>query len=142
MVPNEDGKEEKIEMCRPDKGNQIMGVIAAAGGNMDGQLKRFQDKLDIWLSRIDDGHLPCKAVWTWTAFFGTIWSTIVYALPDTTITLKKFGKLMRPVFVRLLSRIGVNRNMHCNWVFAHKDFSGAWNAELLPRTNYYTYEFP
>ena len=87
-----------------------MGVIAAADGNMNGQLKRFQDKLDVWLTRIDDGHLPRKAVWT--AFFGTIWRTITYALPATTITLKQFGKLMRPVFLRLLSRLGVNRNMH------------------------------
>ena len=42
----------------------------------------------------------------------------------TTITLKQFGKLMQPVFLRILSRIGVNRNMHRSWVFAHKDFQG------------------
>jgi hypothetical protein len=121
-VPNEGGNEEKIELCKPDEGKKLMGVIAAADGNMTGQLKRFQDKLDVWLTRIDDGHLPRKAVWT--AFFGTIWRTIAYALPATTITIKQFGKLMRPVFLRLLSRLGVNRNMHRTWVFAHKDFQG------------------
>jgi hypothetical protein len=70
-VTNEGGNKEKIEIFRPDKGKKIMGVIAAADGNMTGQLKRFQDKLDAWLTRIDDGHPPRKAVWT--AFFGTIW---------------------------------------------------------------------
>ena len=47
-------------MCRPDTGKKLMGVIAAADGNMNGQLKRFQDTLDVWLTRIDDGHLPPK----------------------------------------------------------------------------------
>jgi hypothetical protein len=57
-VPNKDGNEEKIEMCQLYTGNKLMGVIAAADGNMNGQLKRFQDKLDVWLTHIDDGHLP------------------------------------------------------------------------------------
>ena len=88
-IPNEGGNEEKIELFKPDEGKKLMVIIAAADGNMNGQLKRFQEKLDVWLTRINDGHLPRKAVWT--AFFGTIWQTIAYALPATTITLKKFG---------------------------------------------------
>ena len=73
-------------------------------------------------TKIDDGHLPRRAVWT--AFFGTIWRTIAYALPVTTLTLKECGDLMRPVFVRLLSKLVVNRNMHRTWVFVHQDFQG------------------
>ena len=55
-----------------------------------------------------------------------IWNTIVYAyaLPVTTISMEECGDLMRPIFVRLISKVGVNRNMHRSWVFAHQHFQG------------------
>ena len=31
---------------------------------------------------------------------------------------------MRPIFMRLLSKVGVNRNMHWSWLFALQDFQG------------------
>ena len=57
-VPNEAGKEEKIKMCHPEQGKKLMGVIAAADGNMMGQIKRFEDKLEEWLVKIED-FLAC-----------------------------------------------------------------------------------
>jgi hypothetical protein len=38
--------------------------------------------------------------------------------------MKECGDLMQTVFMRLLSKLGVNRNMHRDWVFAHQDFQG------------------
>ena len=49
---------------------------------------------------------------------------LLYALPVTTISMEEYGDLMRPIFMRLLSKVGVNRNMHRSWVFAHQDFQG------------------
>ena len=121
-VPNEVGDEEEIQMCHPEQGKKLMGVIAAADGNMVGQIKRFEDKLEEWLVKIEDGNLPRKSAWT--AFWGTIWRTLTYAIPATTMTRKECIALMKPFYLRLLSRLGVNRNMHRSWVFAHKDFQG------------------
>ena len=119
-VPTEDGLENKIKRFRPSKGKKLMGVYAAADGNMRSQLRHFKHKLEEWLTKIEDGHIPRRAVWT--AFFRTIWCTIVYALPVTTLTMTECGNLMRPIFVRLLSKVGFNRYMHRDWVFAHQDF--------------------
>jgi hypothetical protein len=121
-VPTEDGLEKKIKCCRPSKGKKLMGVYAAADGNMRSQIRHCKHKLEEWFTKIEDGHLPRRAVWT--AFFGTIWSTIVCALPVTTLTMKECGNIMRPIFVYLLSKVGANRNMHRDWVFAHQDFQG------------------
>ena len=81
-------------MCHPEQGKKLMGVIAAADGNMVGQIKRFEDKLEEWLVKIEDGNLPRKSAWT--AFWGKIWRTLTYAIPATTMTMKECAALMKP----------------------------------------------
>ena len=77
-----------------------MGLYAAADGNMKSQIRHLKHKLDEWLTKIEDEHLPRGAVRA--SFFGTIWQTIIYALPVTTISMEECGDLMRPIFMRLL----------------------------------------
>ena len=69
-----------------EQGKDTYGVYADAYGNMRSKTRHFRHKLEEWLTKIEDGHLPRRAVWT--DFFGTIWRTIVHALPVTTLTMK------------------------------------------------------
>ena len=61
-VPTEDGLENKIKRCRPSNGKKLMGVYASVDGDMRSQLRHFKHKLEEWLTKIEDGHLPRRAV--------------------------------------------------------------------------------
>ena len=61
-VPAEDGSKQKIKCCRPSKGKKLMGVYAAADGNMKLQIQHLKHKLEEWLTEIEDGNLPRGAV--------------------------------------------------------------------------------
>ena len=100
-VPLEYGSVKKIKFFWPSTGKKLRGVYAAADRNMKSQLQHLKHKIDECLTEIEDGHLPRGSLWT--AFFGTIWRTIMYALPVTTIPMVECGDLMRPIFVRLIS---------------------------------------
>ena len=84
-------------------------------------LSRKGDSLAyVRIGRIKDGHLPRKALWK--AFFGTIWRSIAYALPATTLSKKEFHSLLRPFYHTLLSYLGVNQKMNRQWVYVHPQF--------------------
>ena len=73
------------------------------------------EKSKKWASKIESGHLPRPLVDFALRF--TLWKTLSYPLPATTLTPEECHEIMKPAMNAALPKMGVNRNFP--WILVH-----------------------
>ena len=99
-----------------------MGVFTELDGSNKYQLEELRDKVEIWVNLIFNGYLHRRLVWK--AFWGAIWSTVVYPLPVTTLTEEQGEWITKELYRKSLPEIGVNRIFPWAYCRASKRVTG------------------
>jgi hypothetical protein len=76
-VPMLEGQEE-IELLPADKGTETLGVFTAPDGNSQDHLAKISDKVQTWVARIKNGHLPVS--FNWTSYIFQLWVGVRYGI--------------------------------------------------------------
>lgn len=86
----------------------MVGVRQAVDGNMTEQLDVLKEKANDWGDLIKHGWIPRN--YAWQGLRQTIWPSLRYPLPATTMTRKEGAEVVGPLYHRILPSLGANRN--------------------------------
>ena len=85
-----------------------LGVTCEPFGQMTNQVESMLEKSKRWASKIEAGHLPRALVDL--ALRLTLWKTLCYPLPATTLSIEQCHTIMKPALTAALPKMGVNRH--------------------------------
>jgi hypothetical protein len=93
-VPNENGEPTEIRQSPPHTGEVALGILFSPTGDMSDEINYLRDKATKWAEKIRKSHLSHYEAWT--ALRTTIFKTIQYALPSTTLTKSEMRQIISP----------------------------------------------
>jgi hypothetical protein len=120
-VPMLDG-EEGIELCHASKGTETLGVFTAPDGNSQDHLAKITDKVQTWIARIKNGHLPVS--FNWTSYIFQLWTGVHYGIGALPADQDELDGFLQESYRDMLPNLGVNRNIMRGWCTLHRSFLG------------------
>ena len=121
-VPVPDGPDALIKQKDVHACEETLGVWSCPAGSEDKQYKKITDRVEKWTSRTSNGHLPAR--YAWVSYKLKLWPGIRYGLSTMATPLKVAAKLLSTYNYRMLSFLGVNRNIKKEWRTIPRAFGG------------------
>lgn len=82
-VMNLDGVVELVPKLKYNDTRDVMDVVQALSGTMDGQIKKLNNTISSWTSLLTNGYLHIRLVWR--GFWGKLCPALRYLLPATSL---------------------------------------------------------
>jgi hypothetical protein len=100
---------------------KALGIWSSIDGEDDAHVKHnMTDRLEKWIDKMRNGHLPAKL--GWIAYCFKLWTGVRYGLASlATFLLVAKGVLKQQNF-KLLAFLGVNCNVKREWRTLHRAF--------------------
>ena len=92
---------------------ETLGLWSCPAGTEDKQYGKITDHVEKWTSRTSNGHLT--AHYAWVSYKLKLWPGIRYGLSTMATPLKVTVELLSLYNFRMLSSLGVNRNIKREW---------------------------
>ena len=108
-VTNPDGIVECIPKLNYNETREVMGVVQAPSGTMEGQITKLRNTISKWTPLLTNGYLHRRLVWR--GFWGKLWPALRYPLPATNLSPAQSKKLLIPLYKILLPKLGVASTM-------------------------------
>jgi hypothetical protein len=102
------GDRKILKQLEPFEGATTLGVDIAADGNNLSQYRKMKEASIIWADQIRTGKLKRHEVHL--ALHSTLWKTLSYPLPCTTLSKRQCEEIMAPALHQALPAMGVCRN--------------------------------
>jgi hypothetical protein len=102
------GDRKILKRLEPFEGATTLGVDIAADGNNLSQYRKMKEASIIWADQIRTGKLKRHEVHL--ALHSTLWKTLSYPLPCTTLSKRQCEEIMAPALHQALPAMGVCRN--------------------------------
>ena len=131
-----DGQLDELEMTIPQIGGDVaaitqlqasqatenLGLLAAPDGNPQLQFDELGKKMDKWTERIKDGHLPARS--NWLSYQCQLWPGLRYGLGASAATIDQLEKGLGSRDHKLLSQLGICRNIPVDLRYLPSYFGG------------------
>lgn len=95
FVTNPDGIVESIPKLDYNETREVMGVVKAPSGTMEGQISKLKNTISKWIPLLTNGYLHRRLVWR--GFWGKLWPALRYPLPATTLSSTQSKQLLTPL---------------------------------------------
>ncbi len=117
-----------IEHHKMSHSVKSLGVFTSpSGGHLD-HLAYIRDRMSEWLSRMLNGHLP--TLLAWMSYQHQLWARLRYGLGTLTNDLSSGQTCLEDMDFKLLSILGVNRNIRKGWRRIPHTFGGIGLLDL------------
>ena len=107
-IETDNGTRENIEYKYPSDSTKAVGVWQDLIGTSSKQVKELVDKVKKIHIAMEASPVPRHLAWI--GLKQSIWKSIEYVLPATTMTCKEAALLAKELYRPLLPKLGVNRN--------------------------------
>jgi hypothetical protein len=104
-VKNEEGIPTNIKQCPPFSGEIALGIAFSPTGSMTDEVTHLRNKTTNWAQKIAKANLTTYEAWT--ALRTTIFKTIEYALPATSLSKQDVHRIISPALNTGLSKAGI-----------------------------------
>ena len=121
-VTNPDGIVESIPKLDYNETREVMGVVQAPSGTMEGQISKLKNTISKWTPLLTNGYLHRRLVWR--GFWGKLWPALRYPLPATTLSSTQSKQLLTPLYKILLPKLGVTSAMPVAYRVATEKYYG------------------
>ena len=128
-VPQSSGNSIPIEQVPVDVSKWTLGVGTNPFGDCLKQLMVIHEKIEVWTNILTAGIIPAN--WAWVSYFQQLYPQVKYGLGcNASLVADLMGQEskvqpLRKVYRKMLSYIGVNRNIKAGWRHHHPTFGGS-----------------
>ena len=123
------GHSKTIERLDVSDARRTLGVRLAPDGNNDAEVQFLTERAKDWADRVRTGHLPRRLVWE--SMNTTIFKSLQYPLPATTLSREQCRAIMAPLLAQGLSASGIVRTMPRVVVHGPIKFQGLGVSDLF-----------
>jgi hypothetical protein len=116
------GEKKLLTRVEVTESRETLGICLAPDGNMCGQFAKLHKLAKEWVDMMQAGKLNGKEIWT--ALKTTIWRTMAYSLPVTTMSRNQWETIMSTLLKFALSAMGICRHFPRDIVFAPVQYIG------------------
>ena len=110
LIPLPDGRKVPIKQLDVNQSEKMLGVWSCADGDDTAHFtKRVLPKLDAWISRTTNGHLPAKL--NWMSYKFKLWPGLRYGLATLSTPLSVAQTILGNCDYKILPLLGVNRHV-------------------------------
>lgn len=106
FIPDRNGIMQMIENLSPSQATMVVGVVQAADGDMDEQVKVLKAITDNIGACINKGYLPRALVWQ--SLHSQVWPSICYPLAAMMIMKEESEEITKYLYSQLLPSGGAN----------------------------------
>ena len=122
FVPMPDGSYEQITREDVFTSKKTLGVWdCPAGGNAE-HLKQMHDKMDVWIQRMKNGHVPSHMAWV--AYRLQLWAGLRYGIGTMTNDVEAAIDCFENLDYEMLNVLGVAKTVKAGWRRLHHTFGG------------------
>ena len=121
-VKNDKEQREELTLLPPHKAKEMLGVNLAPDGNHKEQLDIVKEKMRKYAEYIRVGHVNRHEAWTSLSMMAL--KSLEYILPAMTLSETECNDIMKPVLKQFLPKIGINRNIKRDLLFAPSKLQG------------------
>ena len=90
-----------------------LGVFTAPRAGHEEHLQYIHDRVEEWLVKMSNGHLPASLAWM--SHLHQLWAGVRYALGTLTNNLEDTNSCLDGTDYKMLSLLGINRNIKKGW---------------------------
>ena len=123
LVPMPDGSFETITQVDVHEPKEMLGVWGCPAGDDTKHLEeKVVGRVAKWITRTKNGHLPSK--FAWVSYRFKLWAGVRYGLATLATPLSIAQELLRDSEFKMLSFLGVNKNIKREWRTLPRSFGG------------------
>jgi hypothetical protein len=111
-----------INRVEVTKAKETLGIFLSPSGSKIGEFKKLQQIAEEWVASLQNCRL--SRVEVWIALQSTLWHTLSYPLPVTTLSKAQWEEIMSIVLRFALPAMGICRSFPCDIVFAPLQYFG------------------
>lgn len=108
-VKDSQNERQPLRTIHPSSAKETLGVYLAPDGNEKGQIEYLKNKITKWVEKVRKNHI--SKIHAYTALTTTIYKTLEYPTPATTISEKQWAKLLAPLY-----KCGLQANGICSTI--------------------------
>jgi hypothetical protein len=113
-IPLLNGDTARISQGKVSVAEKALGIWSSIDGNDEAHVQHnVTDRVEKWINRMKNGHLPAKL--GWIAYRFKLWAGVRYGLAVLATPLSTATEVLKKQNFRLLSFLGVNRNVKREW---------------------------
>ena len=127
-VTDKDGVDTSLDLLQPHDAKRMLGVFLAMDGSNDVQVTEMRKAAASWYDKVRTGHMTRYDAWQ--ALRSTIMKKLEYPLLALTLTKEECNKIMSPILMGTLPRMGVCRTMARALVYTPIKYQGLGVDEL------------
>ena len=121
-VTNLDGIVECVPKLNHNETREVMGVVQAPSGTMEGKITKLKNTIGKWTPLLTNGYLHRRLVCR--GFWGNLWPGLRYPLPATSLSPAQSKQLLTPLYKILLPKLGVTPAMPVSYRTATEKYYG------------------
>ena len=121
-IPQLDGDVAAIAQLQASQATENLGLLAPPNGSPTPQFDKMKERVDRWTKRIKDGHLPARS--NWLSYQCQLWPGLKYGLGASPATIKQLEGCLRTRDHKLLSSLGICRNIPTDLRYIPSYFGG------------------
>ena len=121
-VKDENGNVHQMTMLGASEAKEMLGVSLAPDGNPATQINQAKEKMKKYAELIRTGHLSRHEAWINLTMVAM--KSLEYMVPAMTLTQEQYTSIMSPLLKQFLPRIGLNRNIPRDLLYAPREVQG------------------
>ena len=115
-IRDETGVLHSIQMLNANEAREMLGVSLAPDGNSKTQIQTLKEKMTALAENIRTGHVSRHEAWV--NFTMIAMKSLEYMIPALTLSKDQYDEIMSPVLKQFLPKIGLNRNIPRDLLYA------------------------
>ena len=119
---NDSGRREAIQQLDANASILALGVQFSPSGQMKDQFQVLKGKASAWAESVRCGHLRRHEAWQ--ALITTVFKTIEFPLPSTTLSFQQCDDIVSPILTIGLPAAGICRHISRNVAFSSITYKG------------------
>ncbi len=122
VITNPDGTTSPIKQEKVTSSKKTLGIHDSPSGGNSTHLAFIKEKVNVWVSRMANGHLPNHMAWV--AYRHQLWPEVRYGLGTMTNDLEVTDNLLHKEDYRMLNILGVVHRVTKGLRCLHTSFGG------------------
>ena len=129
LIPQDDGTVTKIKQLDVNKSKKTLGVRDFLAGGNEEQLEHITKKMEEWIHRMQNGHLPTHM--GWIAYRLQLWPGVRYGIGTMTNDVEEAEKALGKTDYLMLNILGIASTVKKGRQQIHTTF-GRFSLLTLP----------
>jgi len=121
-IPQQNGDAAAIAQLQSSQATVNLGLLAPPDGSATPQFDAMRNRVDTWTAQIKGGHLPARS--NWLSYQCQLWPGLKYGLGVSAATMDELGKCLRSRDHKILSTLGICRNIPTELRYIPSQYGG------------------